>query len=68
MTTEERTPKAGTGSDNNLKKLEVEVYCLAKPPSHDDHQGVIEKSSLDGRAQDMRQGNVHLVVLLLTKC
>lgn len=47
---------------DNVEDLKLEIHLLAQTPGHDDGQRPVEQGGLQGGAQDVGEGKVHLVV------
>lgn len=59
----------GESQDNDIKGLETEIHPLIESPSDKDDQRGVEERGLDGGAEDVGQGEIHLVVpCLVDRC
>ena len=47
---------------HNIKHLEIQIHGFIKAPTDDYDEGRVEKGGLDGGAEDVCEGEVHLIV------
>ena len=52
----------GEDKHHGIEDFEVEVHVLAEAPADEDDEGGVEQGGLDGGAEDMGDGKIHLVV------
>ena len=52
----------GQDQDDDVEDFEIEIHALVQAPAHYHHQGGVEERCLNRRTQNMRQGEVHLVI------
>lgn len=49
--------------DDRVEDFKVQAHVLVKAPAHEHDEGSVEQSGLDGSAENVGEGEVHLVVV-----